>query len=145
VSVEEQVLQELRALSSAVNGVEGCMVSTSDGLMVAHVMPELEQSQVAALIATMTAMARQAVKLTGRGELLEAAIRGTNGYLAVYAVGDSAVLAVLGKPNLNIALLQLRTRPVVTRLEALASGFSRFSTGPVLVDHVEQILQESGC
>jgi predicted regulator of Ras-like GTPase activity (Roadblock/LC7/MglB family) len=131
VDVEDQVLAELTGLRSAVSGVEGCVVATSDGLLVAHVLPEDEQSQVAALIATMTAVARQAVLITGRGGLLEAAIRGTSGYLAVYAVGDSAVLAVLGRPNLNIALLQLRTRPVVARLDQLAADFTRFSVGPV--------------
>jgi predicted regulator of Ras-like GTPase activity (Roadblock/LC7/MglB family) len=133
VSVEDRVLKELSTLSSAVRGVEGCVVATSDGLLVAHVLPEQEQSQSAALIATMTAVARQAVEITGRGDLLEAAIRGTTGYIAVYAIGDSAVLAVLGRPNLNIALLQHRTRPVVARLEVLAAGFTRFATGPALV------------
>ena len=132
MSVEDEVLKELSALRSSVSGVEGCVVATSDGLLVAHVLPEQEQSQIAALIATMTAVARQAVLLTGRGDLLEAAIRGTYGYLAVYAVGDSAVLAVLGRPTVNIALLQLRTRPVVTRLDALAGNFNRFSSGPEL-------------
>lgn len=143
MKVEDEVLKELNALRSSVSGVEGCVVATSDGLLVAHVLPEQdqEQSQVAALIATMTAVARQAVLLTGRGELLEAAIRGTSGYLAVYAVGDSAVLAVLGRPNVNIALLQLRTRPVVTRLNALAAGFTRFSSGPALAGAA---LQKSG-
>lgn len=133
VSVEDQVLTELSGLRSAVSGVEGCVVATSDGLLVAHVLPEKEQSQAAALIATLTAVAKQAVQITGRGELLEAAIRGTFGYVAVYAVGDSAVLAVLGRPTLNIALLQLRTRPVVARLDALAVDFTRFATGPSLV------------
>src|SRR3954469_4811149 len=96
VRVEDQVQQELSGLRSAVSGVDGCVVATSDGLLVAHVLPELEQSAAAALIATLTAVARQAVQITGRGELLDAAIRGTSGYIAVYAVGDSAVLAVLG-------------------------------------------------
>ncbi len=129
MSVEDQVLAELSGLGSAVSGIEGCVVATSDGLLVAHVLPDQEQSQVAALISTLSAVARQAVLLTGRGDLLEAAIRGTTGYVAVYAVGDSAVLAVLGRSDLNLALLQLRTRPVVGRLSALADGFARFSTG----------------
>jgi predicted regulator of Ras-like GTPase activity (Roadblock/LC7/MglB family) len=128
VSVEDQVLIELSTLCSSVDGVEGCVVATSDGLLVAHVLPEEEQSQVAALIATMTAVARQAVQITGRGELVEAAIHGDCGHLVVYAVADSAVLAVLGRAGLNIALLQLRTRPVVARLEALAGGFTQFSS-----------------
>lgn len=129
MSVEDQVLAELSDLCSAVSGIEGCVVATSDGLLVAHVLPHQEQSQVAALISTLSAVAGQAVLLTGRGDLLEAAIRGTTGYVAVYAVGDSAVLAVLGHSDLNLALLQLRTRPVVGRLSALADGFDRFSTG----------------
>lgn len=133
-SVEDQVLAELTGLSSSVSGVEGCVVATSDGLLVAHVLPEREQSQVAALISTLMAVAKQAVLLSGRGALLEAAIRGTSGYLAVYAVGDNAVLAVVGRPDLNIALLQLRTRPVVMRLNELSDGFARFSTGGALAD-----------
>lgn len=132
MNVEDQVLAELSELRSAVSGVEGCVVATSDGLLVAHILPEEEQSQVAALIATLVAVARQSVQITGRGALLEAAIRGTSGYLAVYAVGDSAVLAVLGRPDLNVALLQLRTRPVVSRLITLSSSFARFATGPSL-------------
>jgi predicted regulator of Ras-like GTPase activity (Roadblock/LC7/MglB family) len=132
MTVEDRVLKELSALRSAVSGVEGCVVATSDGLLVAHVLPEQEQSQAAALIATLTGVARQAVQITGRGDLLEASIRGTYGYIAVYAVGNSAVLAVLGRSTLNIALLQLRTRPVVARLNALAADFTRFATGPEL-------------
>jgi predicted regulator of Ras-like GTPase activity (Roadblock/LC7/MglB family) len=128
--VEGQVLRELNGLRSAVSGVEGCVVATSDGLLVAHVLPEAEQSQAAALISTLVALARHAVQSTGRGTLLEAAIRGTSGYLAVYAVGDTAVLAVLGRADLNVALLQLRTRPVVARLADLATGFTRFETRP---------------
>ncbi len=133
MGVEDLVSKELVALRASISGVEGCVVATSDGLLVAHVLPEdQEQSQAAALISTLTAVARQAVQITGRGELLEASIRGTSGYLAVYAVGDSAVLAVLGRPTLNIALLQLRTRPVVARLDVLAADFTRFATGPEL-------------
>lgn len=142
MSVEDQVLNELSALRSSVSGVEGCVVATSDGLLVAHVLPEQEQSQVAALISTLVAVARHAVQITGRGALFEAAIRGTSGYLAVYAVGDSAVLAVLGRPDLNIAMLQLRTRPVVTRLTALSGGFTRFATAPSLIDVDLQELPE---
>ena len=140
MNVENQVRAELADLSSSVTGVEGCVVATSDGLLVAHVLPEQEQSQVAALISTLAAVARQAVNLTGRGTLYEAAIRGTTGYLAVYTLGDGAVLAILGRPELNIALLQLRTRPVVDRLTELAAGFTRFATGPSLI---QAVLEES--
>jgi predicted regulator of Ras-like GTPase activity (Roadblock/LC7/MglB family) len=136
VIVEELVQQELSGLRASVSGVDGALVATSDGLLVAHVLPEQEQeqSQIAALIATLVGLARPAVQLTGRGTLLEASIRGSEGYLAVYAIGESAVLAVVGRADLNVALLQLRTRPVVTRLIGLVNSFARFETGESLTD-----------
>jgi predicted regulator of Ras-like GTPase activity (Roadblock/LC7/MglB family) len=130
VTVEDRVHDELLGLCSAVSGIDGCVVATSDGLLVSHVLPGQEQSQVSALISTLIALARHAVELTGRGALMDAAIRGSSGYLVVYAVGDNAVLAVMGRADLNVALLQLRTRPVVERLAALADGFARFLSGP---------------
>jgi predicted regulator of Ras-like GTPase activity (Roadblock/LC7/MglB family) len=128
MTVEDRVTAEVQGLRGAVAGIDGCVVATSDGLLVAHVLPEEEQSQLAALIATVVGLARSVVGITGRGSLLEAAIRGTSGYMVVYAVGESAVLAVLGRSDLNVALLQLRTRQVVARLTELAPEFAGFST-----------------
>ena len=128
MSVESRVRDELDGLRSSLAGVDGCVVATSDGLLVAHTYDGEEKSQIAALIATLVGLARHAVHVNGRGSLLEAAVRGTSGYRAVYAVGEGAVLAVLGRSDLNIALLQHKTRPVVARLAELAGGFTGFAT-----------------
>jgi len=127
VNVETEVADELTALRAAVDGVDGAIVATSDGLLVAHVLPEAEQSQTAALISAVVGLARHAVELTGRGELREASIRGTSGHVLFFAVGDTAVLAVLTGVEVNLALVQLRARPVVRRLTALAPRFVHFT------------------
>jgi len=126
VPVEHKVEDELSTLRSTVSGIDGCIVSTTDGLLVAHVLPDEEQSQLAALIASVVGLARHAVDLTGRGSFVDAAMRGSSGHMVVYAVGESAVLAVLGRSELNVALLHLRTRPVVERLVLLAPDFAGF-------------------
>jgi len=125
--VEQRVLAEL-ALLRQVSGVEGSMVATTDGLLVVQDVPGLEPDRTAALVATTLGIARQAAQLTGRGQLREAVIHGGSGYLAVFAVGSSAVLAVLGGEFMNVGMLHYQTRSVVKRIERDAPQFRRFSS-----------------
>lgn len=123
-----EALGELRALRAGVPGVRGSLVVTSDGLLVTHDCPDDEGTeQTGALSSTMLALARHAVDLTAGGSMLDAAVRGSDGSFVVYAVGETAVLAVIGDADLNLALLHLRTRPVVRRLAAMTDGFARFA------------------
>jgi uncharacterized protein len=55
----------------------------------------------------------------GQGTFGEVTIRNSGGYLAVYAVGDLALLAVIGDSGLNIARLHPEARPVTARLSAV--------------------------
>ena len=50
-SVEEQVRTELQQIRVQVAGVRGSLVATSDGLVVAHDIPDVEPTQIAALAA----------------------------------------------------------------------------------------------
>lgn len=126
-SAQERTRAELRSLRAQVQGVHGSMVATSDGLLVAHDIPELEPTQIAALIATTVGLARQATQATGRGPFREAIARGSYGYLAVYAAGDSAVVAVIGTNELNVGMLHYQARGVIDRIAAGAAEFERFT------------------
>jgi predicted regulator of Ras-like GTPase activity (Roadblock/LC7/MglB family) len=128
--VEDEVAEVLRALRNEVKGVLGCLVATSDGLLIHEEAPDLQAPQIAALTSTMTALARHAVEVTHRGVLLDALVRGSDGHLAVFAIGDTAVLAVIAHPSVTVAWLHLKTRPFVRTLTGLAGGFQRFYTGP---------------
>jgi predicted regulator of Ras-like GTPase activity (Roadblock/LC7/MglB family) len=92
------------------------MVATTDGLLVTHDIPDLEPDHIAALIATTLGLARQATQTTGRGEFREAVVRGGDGYLAVYAVGDESVMAVLGTNDLNVGMLLYQARDLINRI-----------------------------
>lgn len=126
-STETRLLQELRALRDEIPGVHNSLVVTSDGLLIAHDCLDADGTeQIGALSSTMLALARHAVDLSARGDLLDAAVRGSEGYFVVYALGDTAVLAVTGDAELNLALLHIKTRPVVRRLTAMTHDFARF-------------------
>lgn len=128
-SVEERVRAELRSLRTQVVGVYGSLVATSDGFLVAHDTAGLEPTQLAALVATTLGLARQTTQATGRGQFREAVTRGDDGYLAVYAVGDNSVVAVIGTNDLNIGMLHYQTRDLVKRMAGYASEFNRMSYG----------------
>lgn len=120
-SVEEQVRAELEQIRANVAGVRGSLVATSDGLVVAHDIPDVEPAQIAALAAATLAVARRATLATDCGTFREAVARGSDGYLAVYAAGDSAIVAVTGTSSLNVGMLQYRAREVIERIAAQSS------------------------
>lgn len=113
---EELIRTELTSIKDNVAGVHGSVMATSDGLLVTHDVPDLEPSQVAALAATTHALAFRATLATGRGQFCETLTRGTHGYLAVYAIGDGAIVAIIGSPQLNVGMLQYHVREVIERL-----------------------------
>jgi uncharacterized protein len=125
VTAGELVLRELRSLRDSVAGVHGSMVATSDGLLVAHDIPDMEPTRIAAIVATTFGLASQTTQATGRGRFREAVVKGSSGYLAVYAAGRGAVVAVIGDSDLNIAMLHYEMRDTIRRITSYSAGFAR--------------------
>lgn len=115
-TVQDKIRAELQLIRTHVAGVHGSLAATSDGLIVAHDVPDAEPTQIAALAAATLALASRATQATGCGSFREAVARGTDGYLAVYAAGNSAIVAVIGKSTLNVGMLQYRAREVIDRI-----------------------------
>jgi uncharacterized protein len=126
-AARDQVHAELRALRATIAGVDGSLVATSDGLLIAHDIPELEPARLAALVSTTLALARQSVRETGRGEFREALVRGTDGYLMVYAAGSNAVVAIIGDADMNVGMMQYQARETIERITAHSANFGRWS------------------
>ncbi|MGH3211028.1 MAG: roadblock/LC7 domain-containing protein [Trebonia sp.] len=105
--------------------MRGSITATSDGLLVAHDMHGLEPTQVAALVAATHAVAVRASLSTECGQLKEVITRGVDGYLAVYAAGDAAIVAVLGTIELNVAMLNFQARKMIERIAEHSAGLAR--------------------
>ena len=131
-SVEEQVRAELTELRAHVPGLRGSLVATSDGLVVAHDIPDVEPTQIAALAAATLAVARRATQATECGSFREAVARGSDGYLAVYAAGPSAIVAVIGTPRLNVGMLQYQARDIIDRITKYSTEFGTWAA-PAMV------------
>ena len=123
--VTDLIADELRLIRISVPGVRGSIAATTDGLVVAHDVPGLEPTQIAALVAAIHAVAVRASWSTECGQLKEAITRGSDGYLAVYAAGSAAVVAVLGTTDLNIAMLNFQARKMIERITAHSASLAR--------------------
>jgi uncharacterized protein len=115
-SSADLIRAELESLKASVAGVHGSLVATSDGLVVAHDLPGLEPTQIAAIAATTHALGARTTLAAGRGQLRETVAHGSDGYLAVYAVGDTAIIAVVGTPGLNVGMLHYQARDAIARM-----------------------------
>lgn len=129
-SLENRVRTELRKLRDSVAGVHGSLVATNDGFLVAHDVPGLEPTEIAALAATTRALASRSTQATGRGQFREALARGSTGYLAVFAAGGSAVMAVVGTDDLNVAMLHYHARDVVERIATHSAELRNWGAAP---------------
>ena len=124
-SVSNLITEELQLIKTTVPGARGCIAATADGLLMAHDMPGIEPTQIAALVAATHAVALRASFSTGCGQLTEVITRGGDGYLAVYAAGPAVIVAVLGTSDLNVAMLNLAARTMTERIAGHAAGLSR--------------------
>ncbi|WP_433829485.1 roadblock/LC7 domain-containing protein [Actinoplanes sp. CA-015351] len=114
------VYAELAALRYQVPGVLGCVVAGVDGLLILHDNTSgPEPHDVAALAAGAHGISRTTGAVLQQGGFADVTIHNQNGYLSVYAIGDLALLAVIGDGGLNIARLHLEARPVLARLAGL--------------------------
>jgi uncharacterized protein len=125
LAVSDLIADELRLIRNSVPGVRGSIAATTDGLVVAHDVPGLEPTQIAALVAAIHAVAVRASWSTECGQLKEVITRGSDGYLAVYAAGSAAVVAVLGTTDLNIAMLNFQARKMIERIAAHSASLAR--------------------
>ncbi|MER7006960.1 roadblock/LC7 domain-containing protein [Dactylosporangium sp. NPDC000555] len=114
------VRTELVDLRLRVPGVRGAAIGGVDGLLVTHDLPPvIEPHDLAALAATTFGLGRQSALVLGQSPFRDATLRSEGGYFTVYAVGDRALLAVLGDDGINVARLHLEARPAVARLAPL--------------------------
>ncbi|AGL19823.1 roadblock/LC7 domain-containing protein [Actinoplanes sp. N902-109] len=111
---------ELAALRHQVTGVLGCVIAGVDGLLILHdTMSNTEPHDLAALAAGAHGISRTCAGALNQGGFHECTIHNQRGYLVVYAVGDLALLAVLGDDRLNVARLHLEARSVTVKLAGM--------------------------
>ncbi len=120
----QELVTEMRGLRERVPGVTGALVAAFDGQLVAADLdpeagPGADPGVLAGMAAASLGIARQVVGLTRQGVLGQVVARASDGHVAVYAVGDVALLAVLGDDGLNLDELDQRSSPALDRMHAI--------------------------
>jgi uncharacterized protein len=94
------VVAELQVLRSTAAHVEGSIVASTDGLVIAHDLGNtetygIEPESVAALAAVSLGLSQRVTDTASYGQLREFVIRGAFGQVVTYPAGERALLTVL--------------------------------------------------
>ncbi|NDU73233.1 hypothetical protein GWI34_11390 [Actinomadura sp. DSM 109109] len=125
-ATEGAVTAELRSLRARVPRLDGSLVASVDGLLIAHDLAgSVEPAGMAAVTATGLSLAHRIAQTAHGGAFHEVVIRGVDGYVVIYAAGPTASLTVLAGPDVNVGRLHLESRPAARAVAARLTG-----TGP---------------
>jgi uncharacterized protein len=116
---EDKLLAEMQALRDRITGITGTAVASRDGLIIREDTGGVNPDNLAALTSAALSLAQRLAREAGQGTLREAVTRSSGGYVAIYAVGTSAVLVLLGDEGLDVTRMHRESRSVVESLEKL--------------------------
>jgi predicted regulator of Ras-like GTPase activity (Roadblock/LC7/MglB family) len=138
-----EVLAELRRLREDLADVDGSVVATTDGMVIAHDLGSSETygvqpEGVAALAAVSLGLSQRITDTANHGELRDLVIRGTLGQVVTFAAGERALLTVIMSSSGDLAPLRPHAERVVRRLVELLDDnwqddAATWTSGPGLV------------
>ncbi|WP_432978295.1 roadblock/LC7 domain-containing protein [Dactylosporangium sp. CA-233914] len=124
-----ELLQELGRLRRVVPEITGCLVATTDGLLIADDTHSLAVEGVAALSAACLGVSQRIADSAGHQDFQEVLISSSGGHVAMYMAGHGAVLVLLARADANVARLHHEARraiAVVSRVMTDAAlGFAQ--------------------
>ena len=115
----DKLLAEMQALRDRIAGVTGTAVASRDGLIIREDTGGVNPDNLAALTSAALSLAQRLAREAGQGTLREAVTRSSGGYVAIYAIGTSAVLVLLGDEGLDVTRMHRESRSVVENIEKL--------------------------
>ncbi len=113
------LVAELKSLRERVMGVSESVIATTDGLLVAADAATVHPESAAALTAAMLGLGKRTAAELGIGGLRDVVTRCGGGYVVVLAIGEQALLMVLGDEGLDIAALHRESPAAINRLAEL--------------------------
>ena len=100
----EKLIQELR---DNVPDITGIMIASTDGLSLASDFPEDEAARIAAVGAAASGLGNRIAQNASLGSIRETMVKGDDGMLLIYLVGNKGVLAIRTPGEGNLGLVRL--------------------------------------
>jgi predicted regulator of Ras-like GTPase activity (Roadblock/LC7/MglB family) len=114
---------EMRGLREQVPGITDTAVAAADGMLIAaDTADTIDPESLAAIAAAGLGIARRATAVTARGAFRQTVTYGSQGLAAFYAVGDTALMIVLGDEGIDLEQLHEHTRPALGRIGSILTG-----------------------
>ncbi|MET8629803.1 roadblock/LC7 domain-containing protein [Kitasatospora sp. NPDC004669] len=122
----DQLAAEVRVLRDRVVGVTDVVVASVDGLLITSETDETDETAgaegLAALTAASFSIARRAGSMSSKGRLHHTVSQFTDGYLVARAIGDMALIGVLGDAGMDVQRLQVEARESAERISVLLTA-----------------------
>jgi len=112
----QTVLNELR---SALPDLRGCLIASTDGMLIAQNISSGDSNRMAAMVATSLGLGRRMCEAFGSGNLNETSVSGDAGQVFIYGAGSKGVLAAIHTAGGNIGLLHLEARAASRRVSEI--------------------------
>jgi predicted regulator of Ras-like GTPase activity (Roadblock/LC7/MglB family) len=119
----EALAREMRGLRERVTGITDTALAAADGMLIAADAAEsIEPEGLAALAAAGLGLARRTTAATARGTLRQTVTYGSHGCAAFYAVGDTAVMVVLGDEGMDVNRLHQAAPSALDRIGSILTA-----------------------
>ncbi|MGW3042436.1 roadblock/LC7 domain-containing protein [Kitasatospora sp. NPDC001159] len=122
----DQLAAEVRVLRDRVVGVTDVVVASVDGLLITSETDETDETAgaegLAALTAASFSIARRAGSMSSKGRLHHTVSQFTDGYLVARAIGDMALIGVLGDAGMDVQRLQVEALESAERISVLLTA-----------------------
>lgn len=113
----EEAEEALRNVSGTDANVQGMIVASSDGLLLANDTQEGHIDTIAAMAAAAASIAAQFTAQAQVGDPKGAMFEGSSGHVGVFPVEPSVLLVVLGRKDTTMGMFNIAAKNAVTRLQ----------------------------
>lgn len=115
---KEETLEDiLNNMLASMSEVQSAAVVSNEGLPIASVLTsEIDETKISAITAAIMTLAELATQEFGKGIFEQVFVRGQNGYVFTRAVGNTAVLTISTKRNINLGLIFIETKRICDKI-----------------------------
>jgi uncharacterized protein len=104
----DMLLSILSDLNGSSADIEASAVVSTDGLMMASLLPQsMDEDRVAAMSAAMLSLGQRSSQELAKGNLEQVLVKGEHGYILMTHAGEEAVVTVLTSERAKLGLIFL--------------------------------------
>lgn len=111
MSNTEDIDSILGDLEDSISGrIEGTLVASGDGFVVADTLFDEDAEEIAAMVATTMGVSKRMLSVLGGGEVSQTGIQGADRNVFLFSAGDEGVLAIVAPEDANVGMINLKAR-----------------------------------